>query len=99
MTLAQRATSPPEKKSNIDKQYLTRFHISHNLLLLGDSHIRGLTEKISCNLGNSFSVMGTIKPNADIKGITSSRYFTPTNLTKHDMIIFYGGTRDISRNK
>ena len=98
MTLAQRTTSPPEKKFNIDKQYPKRIHTSHSLLLLGDSHIRGLTEKISCNLANSFGVMGTIKPNADIMGITSSRYITPTNLTKHDIIIFYGGTRDISRN-
>ena len=44
-------------------------------------------------------VTGITKPNTDIKGITSPRHFTPDNLTKHDTIIFYGGTRDISRNE
>jgi hypothetical protein len=67
--------------------------------LLGDSHIRGIAEGIGCSLGNSFGVIGITKPNADIKGITSPKHFTPANLTKHDTIIFCGGTRDISRNE
>jgi hypothetical protein len=83
----------------IDKRYATKTHINHNLLLLGDSHIRGLAERIGCSLGNSFSVIGITKPNADINGITSSRYFSSDNLTKHDVIIFCGGTRDFSRNE
>ena len=83
----------------IDKRYATKTHINHNLLLLGDSHIRGLADRIGCSLGNSFSVIGITKPNTDINGITSSRYFSSDNLTKHDVIIFCGGTRDISRNE
>jgi hypothetical protein len=66
--------------------------------LIGDSHARGLAERIGCSLGNSFSVIGITKPNADIKGITSPRHFTSANLTKHDTIVFCGGTRD-SRNE
>jgi hypothetical protein len=68
-------------------------------VLLGDSHIRGLAERIGCSLGNSFSAVGITKPNADIKEITSPKQFTPKNLTKQDTIIFCGGTRDISRNE
>ena len=67
--------------------------------MLGDSHTKGLADRISCRLGNSFSVTGITKPNADIKGITSPKYFTLANLSKHDTIIFCGGTRDISRNE
>ena len=89
-----------ERKPNTDKRYAaTRTDTNHKLLLLGDSHTRGLAERIGCSLGNSFSVIGITKPNADIKRITSPRHFTPANLTQHDKIILCGGTRDISRNE
>ena len=90
-----------ERKFNTDYRQATQTqpHTNHNLLLLGDSHTRGLAEMIGCSLGNSFSVTGITKPNADINGITSPRHFVPDNLTKQDMIIFCGGTRDISRNE
>ena len=99
MTPVQRSTLAQERKPNTNKRYATRTHINHNLLLLGDSHTRDLAERIGYSLGNSFSVIGITKPNADIKGITSPKHFTPANLTKHDTIIFCGGTRDISRNE
>jgi hypothetical protein len=76
----------------------TGIDTKYKILLLGDSHARGLAEKISSCLGNSFSVSGVIKPNADIKGIMSPRHFSTDNLTKQDVIILCGGTRDISRN-
>lgn len=84
-----------------DYQYAlqTQTFTNHNLLLLGDSHLRDFAERLSCSLGNYFSVSGIIKPNADIKGIISTSHTVTNNLTKQDMIIFCGGTRDISRNE
>jgi hypothetical protein len=38
-------------------------------------------------------------PNADIERITSSLHFLSDNLTKNDLIIFYGGTKNISKNE
>jgi hypothetical protein len=73
--------------------------VTHNLLLLGDSHTKGLAEKISHSLGNSFKITGITKPNADIKGIASPSHLSPTNLSKYDTFIFLGGTCDISRNE
>jgi hypothetical protein len=98
-TPVKRLTSLRDRKSHTEKRYTTRIHKNHNLLLIGDSHTRGLAERIGCSLGNSFSVIGITKPNADIKGITSPGHFTSVNLTKHDTIVFCGGTRDISRNE
>jgi hypothetical protein len=40
------------------------------LLVTGDSHVRGLSEKISNCLDDTFSVFGVTKPNADIEAIT-----------------------------
>jgi len=59
----------------------------------------GLSKKISNCLDDSFSVFGTTKPNADIETITSPIHLKTGNLTKEDLIIFLGGTKDISRNE
>ena len=42
---------------------------------------------------------GITKPRANTEFITSSSHFTTDTLTKNDLLIFYGGTRDISRNE
>jgi hypothetical protein len=58
------------------------------ILIIGDSHVRGLADNISSNLNDTFYVMGNIKPNANIKVITSSL------LTSEEY-----GTKDISKNE
>ena len=50
-------------------------------------------------LYDSFSVLGITKPNADIETITSPIHLKTGKLTKEDLIIFLGGTNDISRNE
>ena len=42
---------------------------------------------------------GITKPNADIEAITFPLDLKTENLTKKDLIIFYGGTKDISINE
>jgi len=71
----------------------------HKILVIGDSHVRGLSEKISNCLDDTFSVFGITKPNADLETITSPIHLKTGNLTKEDLIIFLGGTKDISRNE
>jgi len=99
VTLGQGSTSPRGKESDTSKQHVLQTHIQNKILLLGDSHIKGLAERMSISLGSSFNVTEITKPNANIKGITSPSDSPPVNLTKQDMIIFCGGTRDISRNE
>ena len=71
----------------------------NKVLIIGDSHVRGLSEKIRNHLNIPFIVSGITKPNADTKSITSTSHFAAENLTEKDLLIFYGGTRDISRNE
>ena len=71
----------------------------HKILIIGDSHVRGLAEKISNHLDDSFDVCGITKPNADIESITSPIHLKTEHLTKGDLIIFLDGTKDISRNE
>jgi len=44
-------------------------------------------------------VTGITKPNADIEVIMSPLLLITDNLTKKDLIVFYVGTKDVSRNK
>jgi hypothetical protein len=71
----------------------------HKILILGDSHAKGLCEKISNSLDSSYSVMGVSKPNADLDAIISLSHFKTDNFSKNDVIIVYGGSRDISINE
>jgi len=63
------------------------------------SHVTDLSKKISNCLDDSFSVLGTTKPNVNIETITSPIHLKTGNLTKEDLITFLGGTKDISRNE
>ena len=71
----------------------------YKILLIGDSHARGLSKKISNCLDDSYRVFGITKPNADIETIISPIHLKTGNPTKKDLIIFLGGTMDISRNE
>jgi len=71
----------------------------HKIFMIGDSHIRGLSEKVRNSLNDTFSVIGVTKPNATIEAITSPLHLPIDNLTKSDLNIFYGGTKDISSNE
>jgi hypothetical protein len=44
-------------------------------------------------------VTGITKPNADTETVTFPLHLITDNLTKKDLIIFYGGTKGIIRNE
>jgi carbonic anhydrase len=76
--------------SNIPKQTETAIQRNRKILIIGDSHARGLANKIKDELGDVFTVTGIVKPNADIEGITSSLNVSRDNLTKEEIIIVIG---------
>jgi hypothetical protein len=86
-------------KLNTSKKTVTLACRRHKIVIIGDSNVRGLSEKISNYLDDSFSVIGITKPNADIEANTSPLHLKTDNLTKKDLIIFYGETKDIGRNE
>lgn len=70
----------------------------HKIVILGDSHVEGLSE-ISYSLDSVFSVMGLTNPNANLNAIISPSHLKIDNISKRDVIIVCGETRDISRNE
>jgi hypothetical protein len=64
----------------------------YTILLLGDSHARGISEKLAEYLGCPYRCTGYIKPNADLHIITS------TGISELKNLVLYGGALDIARN-
>jgi len=60
------------------------------VIFLGDNHIRGCSEKLSNLLGNSFSVIGYTKTNANVNDIVNSTVLKSEQLSKkrHSYILW-----------
>jgi hypothetical protein len=71
----------------------------HNILLIGDSHLRGYSENINLHLNDQFQVTGYIKPGADTKTILEQVTKDIENLLAKDFIILCCGSNDIGRIK
>jgi hypothetical protein len=69
------------------------------VILLVDSHIRGCSDKLADLLGNLYSVTGIKKPNANVKAVTESINLKAEKLTRKDVVILCGETRDIAKNE
>jgi hypothetical protein len=78
------------KRPNISKK--------HSILLVGDSHIRGVAERLSFKLGSSFHTIGYVKPNANLNHITSLVKSELKNLSKGDVVVLCRSTLDVARN-
>jgi len=68
------------------------------VVLIGDSHIKGCSEKVCNLLNDTFNVTGFTKPNATMEAITSPLYFKTQNYTMN-VVVLCGGSKDGGKNK
>ena len=54
----------------------------NKVLIIGDSHVRGLSEKIGNQLNTPCNVTGISKPSANAESVTSPSHFAAENLAK-----------------
>ena len=103
LTIVQEEDSqqPFQASNMLRTTQTTDFHVNkrRKVILLGDSHIRGCSKKLADILGDSYSVIGLTKPNANIEAIAKTTNLNKEKLPKSDIMIFCGGTRDISKNE
>ena len=71
----------------------------HKILIIGDSHARGIASEIKHNLDDDFEIQGIVKPGSNLAVITHTVNKGTGALTKHDVVVVWGGTRNISRNE
>ena len=63
-------------KQNTTKMLVPAPGSRNKVLIIGDSHVRGLSEKIRNQLNVPFNVTTITKPRANTEFITSSSHFT-----------------------
>jgi hypothetical protein len=68
------------------------------VIVIGDSHARGLAVELSASLGKSFEVMGTIMPGSRLSHITGLASRETSQLQCDEFVIICGGANDIHKN-
>ncbi|KAG8250031.1 hypothetical protein J6590_005426 [Homalodisca vitripennis] len=71
--------------------------VRQKLLVLADSHGRGLQEILSERLPRNFDVEVFFMPNGKLKQVTSKFGSTIDTLTENDTVILIGGTNDVDK--
>ena len=70
----------------------------HKIVLIGDSHIKGLSSELKHRLGDDYVILGFAKPNANVGELKDTIKKEVNKLTKDDVLVFWGGTNDVSKN-
>jgi hypothetical protein len=73
--------------------------VTSRILIIGNSHVRGCSEKLMNSLGKAYRVIGITKPNANISAILNSMNLKDDKLSMRDVVIFCGGSRDIAKKE
>jgi len=71
----------------------------NKILIVGDSHARGCANEVQHNLGRDFDVQWIAKPGANTEIIVNTSPKITRKLTKKDVVVVWGGTRDVGRNE
>jgi hypothetical protein len=85
-----------EGKSNPKK--VESANVKHKILIMGDSHVRGMASEVLQNLPEGFKVQGHIKPGANAAAILKTPTKEIEELTKNDVVVVWCGTGDAGRN-
>jgi NADH:ubiquinone oxidoreductase subunit K len=79
-------------------RYGTKTTKKHSVLLVGDSHIRGVAERLAIKLRISYRTIGYVIPNAYRSNITLIVKSEIKNLSKNDVVVLCGNTLDVAKN-
>jgi hypothetical protein len=68
------------------------------VVILGDSHSRGLSAKLNEKLRNSFEVIGYTKPNCNLQSLPSIDNQGSASLTNNDVLVLIAGLKEVSND-
>ena len=71
----------------------------HTIIVTGDSHARGYTAEIQLNLDEGFEVQGFVTPGTGVNIITTSAKRDIQYLSKQDVVVGWGGSKDVGKNE
>jgi hypothetical protein len=68
------------------------------LVITGDSHARGCAVRVKNLISDKLEICGFVKPGSGVNILTKSAKFEVMNLTKRNVIVFWGGANNVSKN-
>jgi hypothetical protein len=71
----------------------------HKIIVIGDSHAQGCTVELKRNVDKDFEVQGFVYPGTGVGTITTSAQVDIQHLTKQDVIVIWGGAKDVGKNE
>ena len=92
------STEVSAKNTHHNLKSNTQSIVDHKIMMLGDSHARGLWSNVKSNLDDNYSVCGFFKPAVNTATQISLMTVDINLLMKYDLIIFWGGSNDVSKN-
>ena len=95
----QRTTYLHTKKREGNRKPAYKLKQQKKVMVIGDSHSRGLASELQSYLGHKYSISGTIIPGASLNNITQLAKKELTNLTRSDTVIVWGGSNDVYKNE
>jgi len=70
----------------------------HKVLLIGDSHTRGLAGEVKSRLNDEYEVIGNTNPGTAMEALKESATSKIRHLTKDDIVVMGGGAIDVAKN-
>jgi hypothetical protein len=71
----------------------------HKIIVIGDSHARGCAAEIKLNLDEGFEVQGFVTPGTGANTVTTSAKSDIQHLSKQDVVVVWGGSKDVGKNE
>jgi hypothetical protein len=69
----------------------------HKVVLIGDSHIRGLSSELKQNVDKTYETVGFTKPNACVSVLVDTVKEEVDKLMGDDVIVFWRGANNVSK--
>jgi hypothetical protein len=87
-----------EDREKMRKKANKRKEKKHKTVVIGDSHARGYAGEIKSNLDENFDVQGFVNPGVGLSAITISAKRDIQQLSKQDVVVVWGGSKDVEKN-
>jgi hypothetical protein len=71
----------------------------HKIILIGYSYARGCAAEIKLNLDEGYEVQGFVNPGTGVNTITTSAKTDIQHLSKRDVVVLWGGSKDVGKNE
>ena len=88
-----------EDREKIQKKSHKQKETKHRVIVIGDSHAQGCAAEIKSNLDENFDVQGFVNPGTGLSAIISSAKRDIRQLSKQDVVVVWGGSKDVGKNE